>query len=386
MEGLGRNYLIALARLKAVESRATLEETIADLFSNSGEFLSDNERTGMSTMLRSIVTDVEGTLRHLLADEIAKDCTLPREALERLRRDESTYVSLARSAALQAGDLIEAVRNRYLEYRLGLALQQRAERPEDPAAKATERPESIAEALVRAPDADIARKAMDYLLEHSKRFDTSRPPAVRAEELGAALNRRMFFLVSAALREDLIRHLDLDEIMIDETLERLAFEECARRSRSSTENIAETLAAYLAEANLLQPDVLMSSLSDGRVGLFMALFAKATGLRTGLVRRIVFEPGGEGLAIACKAIKAPSDLFARMFALTRMAHPELAAQIRIETRKALAFYDLLKEEEAYQVLRKWRLAPEYAAAVRELQLGAPPAGRSPTIPDRQMQA
>lgn len=386
MEELGRNYLIALARLKAVESRATLEETIADLFSDSGEFLSDKERAGMSAMLRSIVADVEQTLRHLLADEIAKTFKAPKEVLESLRRDESTYMSLARGTALQAGDLIEAVRNRYLEYRLGLALRQRAEGPQAPATKATERRETVAEALVRAPDADIARTAMDYLLEHSKRIDTTRGPTIRAEELGVALNRRMFFLVSAALREDLIRHLNLDEIMLDETLERLAFEECDRRSQSSSENISEILASHIAESNLLKPDVLVSSLSDGQVGLFMALFAKATGLRTGLVRRIVFEPGGEGLAIACKAIGAPRDLFARMFALTRLAHPELAAQIRIETRKALAFYDLLKEEEAYQVLRKWRLTPEYAAAVRELQLGSLPADRPPAIPDRQMQA
>lgn len=386
MEGLGRDYLITLARLKAVESRATLEETIADLFSNSGEFLSDNERAGMSTMLRSIVTEVERTLRHLLADEIAKTCTLPKEALERVRRNESAFISLSRSAALQAGDLIEAVRNRYLEYRLCLALQQRAERLEDPATKTTKRPETITETLVRAPDANIARKAIDYLLAHSKRTDATRAPAVRSDELGVALNRRIFFLVSAALREDIIRHLDLDEIMLDETLERLVFDECGRLLESSTENISETLAAYIAEANLLQPDVLISSLSNGQIDLFMALLARSTGLRIGLVRRIVFEPGGEGLAIACKAIKASHELFARMFALTRLAHPELAAQIRIETRKALAFYDLLKEEEAYQVLRKWRLTPEYAATVRELQVESPPANQSSAISDRQMQA
>jgi len=46
--------------------------------------------------------------------------------------------------------------------------------------------------------------------------------------------------------------------------------------------------------------MMIRALKDGDVFLFEAMFRRLTGLRITLVKRIMFEPGGEGLAIACK--------------------------------------------------------------------------------------
>lgn len=48
--------------------------------------------------------------------------------------------------------------------------------------------------------------------------------------------------------------------------------------------------------------MLTTALREGEVPLFIALFAKVSKLREYLIQRLVFEPGGEGLAIACRAI------------------------------------------------------------------------------------
>jgi hypothetical protein len=55
--------------------------------------------------------------------------------------------------------------------------------------------------------------------------------------------------------------------------------------------------------------------------MFEVMFAQLTGLRQNLVRRIVFEPGGEGLAIACKAIGTLKSDFGSLFLLSRSARP-----------------------------------------------------------------
>ena len=370
MAGLHSTYLIALARLKTVESRAALAETISDLFSDTGDFLTDRERASMSSILRKIVGDIEKSLRTAFCDTLARSPDEPKSSVADLRVGDVAYAVLSRSPALQAEDLIEVVRHRYLEYRLALALRESPHHGDRMVPSGTGEKRSITEALLHNANTDVARRTMDYLLEQAKRVDATHEPVVRQEELGPELIKRIFLWVAAALRQHILQACDLDEMVVDEVMERVAFEQVAVVPDAPEKNQADKLADELAKADLLKPGLLLATLAEGEVALFIALFARSTGLRGGLVRRLLFEPGGEGLAIACKGVRFPVDVFSRLFALSRMARPQLQAQIRIETKKAEAFYDLLQEQEAAQVLRKWRLRPDYAAAVRGVQLAA----------------
>ena len=57
---------------------------------------------------------------------------------------------------------------------------------------------------------------------------------------------------------------------------------------------ASGMEAPLAKANV-------TALNEGEVPLFVGLFSRFAEIREYLVTRILFEPGGEGLAIACRA-------------------------------------------------------------------------------------
>ena len=88
-----------------------------------------------------------------------------------------------------------------------------------------------------------------------------------------------------------------------------------------------------------------------------------------LIRRLIFEPGGEGLAIACKAIGMTKPDFGSLFLLSRSARP---GDKRVEPRevaRAMSFFDRLKPEIAKKVVARWKLDPNYLFAIKQVEGG-----------------
>jgi hypothetical protein len=81
------------------------------------------------------------------------------------------------------------------------------------------------------------------------------------------------------------------------------------------------------------------------------------------VRRLLFERGGEGLAVACKAISIDAASFASIFVLSRRARPYEPPPERGEVTRLLKFFNNIREEPADQLLRKWQRDPELLSAV-----------------------
>ena len=106
----------------------------------------------------------------------------------------------------------------------------------------------------------------------------------------------------------------------------------------------EKLVAELDKKGDKIPSMLIRALRDGEVTLFMTMFRQLTNLREILVNRILFEPGGEGLAIACKAIGISKTDFSTIFSLTRMAISKNNRLDNNETEKIIAFYGRISTE------------------------------------------
>ena len=105
---------------------------------------------------------------------------------------------------------------------------------------------------------------------------------------------------------------------------------------------------------------------QGLISLFLAMFQRITKLPHRLALRIVFEPRGEGLAIACKAVRISPDDFQTMFVLSRKARPLTRKMLKRDVRKVCELYEMMSAESAVRVLRKWQRGSEYLAALREL--------------------
>lgn len=366
--GFDANYLFDLARDRSAESQARLAEIVVDLFDNRGAVLSDRERAEMYAILRVIIRDIEMTLRRRLSERLATREDVPSELVRTLANDaiEVAYPVLTRSGVLRDEDLIEVVRFRSLEHQLAVAIRENIGEAVADALVATKN-ESVIETLLKNESARISQMTLDYLVEESKRVDSFREPLLRRQELGPKLARRMFAWVSLALRQYILDVHKLDPAVVDEMLEAAAVEEL--ETQRAPNKKASELADALKSEGKITPEMLLAALRDGEVALFVAMFARLTDLRESFAMQILFEPEGEGIAIACRAAGLGKVMFASMLVLSRKAKSYPALEVRAELRHALAFFDHVQPGAARDALDAWRKGADYAREVRRLRRG-----------------
>ncbi len=374
MSTVGRinsEYLYGLARDKSVAGRMALAETISDLFLQRGCTLTERERILMFSILRQMIHDAEMSVRRVVSAQLAERDDAPRDLVQRLANDEIevAYPILTKSTVLHDTDLIEVIQQRTLEHQMAIAIRQSVSEAVSGALVQTGN-ENVIGTLLENSNARISDATMEYLVDEAKRVDTFQEPILRRHDLDPRLAKRMFLWVSAALRQYILENSGLSQTDTDDLLEKAALEEIdAVASPDRPKRKAEDLVAELDTQGKVTPDLLVQTLSEGEVGLFMAMFRQFTGLRELLVMRLVFEPGGEGLAIACKAVGIDSEDFSSIFALSRKARPGSDTTLKRNSRKILDFYDRITEDAAKEVVRRWRRDMDYLAAIRELEVG-----------------
>jgi uncharacterized protein (DUF2336 family) len=369
--------LFELARDKTVQGRKVLLATVRDLFLVGGDALSDRERFLMNDILRNLIKDVEETVRRALAEQLAGRKDAPRDVVLSLANDkiEVAYPILLQSQVLQDLELVEIVHHRTLEYQLAIAMRDSVSETVSEALVAAGGPDVI-KTLLENEGAQISQSTLEYLVEESKRVDTYHNPLLLRPEIGRELAQRMYWWVSAALREHILQHFEITVSDLDEVLERTVTTLSGGAVVEGEQRKSLALAERLAEQNAITPGLLVQTLRRGEIALFEALLSKVTGIRLTLVRRLLFERGGEGLAVACKAIKIDAASFASIFVLSRKARPYEPPPERGDVTRLLKFYTDIKEEPADQLLRKWQRDPGLLNAVWHI------GQRSDGVPNR----
>lgn len=359
-EDLGQ--LLQLSRNKRAAGRATLAAAIADLFRAKGRALSDRERFLMTDILRQLVKQIEIEIRRALAKRLAEEPVAPAGLVAALACDDADVALpiLQRSDVLQDIELIETVKHRALEHQLRTATHNQlngAASPK-PGAGGTS---GVIHTLLENRNATVKSATMAYLVEQSKRVDTFQNPLLLRCELSPDLARRMCWWVSAALRQHIVERFDIDTIRLDHAIETSVAAVVPRDKRGPAP--AAALARTLAASGGIAAELLIGTLRQGEVELFRELLSRLTGLRRTLVNRLIFEPGGEGLAIACKAVGLPPSSFVAIFAQTRAASPIDDG----EAARADAFYANLDRKQAQRTLKAWRRHPAYQQAIWQVE-------------------
>ena len=109
------------------------------------------------------------------------------------------------------------------------------------------------------------------------------------------------------------------------------------------------------------------ALREGEVSLFVALFAKVSKLREYLIQRLVFEQGGEGLAIACRAIGMSQTEFLELFGYCHTAKAGTDEELNKHLPALTTFYEQTPRKAAIEVLKMWHRGSDYLSALRELE-------------------
>jgi uncharacterized protein (DUF2336 family) len=366
MSKVETQHLFDLARDKTLSGRQALTATVTDLFFSRGNTLTDRERALMTEILRQLINDVESSVRRALAEKLATQKDAPRDLVLALANDEIAvaHCILKHSDVLRDEELIEVIHHRTLEHQLAIAVRKSVS-------------EQVSDALVETGDVDVIRTllenanarisaaTMSSLVEQSKRVDTYQNPLIGRPDLGEELARRMYWWVSAALRKHILTNFAIDAAEFDDVLEGTVIELAGPKVEARSKSVE--LADNLEEEKAITPQLLVQTLRQGEIALFEAMLARITGIRLTLVRRLLFERGGEGLAVACRALRFEAPLFASIYLLSRKARPSDPPPARGEVKRLLDFYDQISEDSAAQLLRKWRRDQDFLKAVWQIE-------------------
>lgn len=377
--------LLEMARDKTAAGRAALVSTVSDLFNNRNDVLTDHERALMSDILRQLIHDAEMSVRRDLSRKLATLDNIPHELVVTLANDEIevAHPILARSELLYDSDLIEIIRHRTLQHQLSIAMRRTiSESVAD--ALVENGDEDVIKALLENSTAHISKATMEYLVEQSKRVNSYQNPLLTRPDLDPRLARSMYVWVSAALRNYVVQHYDIDPTDLDERLDNTVTEITsapgeAAEDKPGGQGKARELAQKLADAGQITPEFMIRVLRQGEIPLFEAMFSIVSGLRPRLLQRILFEPGGEALAVACKGVDMPKSEFASIYMLTRKARASDHIISPSELTRVLALYDRVRADSAKAMLVRWQRDPEYLNALRVL--AAESADRDPATGD-----
>ena len=354
--------LLQLARNNTADARSELIENITAFPLADHDAMSDRERGLLYDILNSIVHDAEMSVRRTMSACLAELPDAPRDLVRLLANDaiDIAYPILTKSGVLQDEDLLEIIRNRTMEHQLAISVRRAIS--EDVSAGLVETGnENVIGSLLRNQDSSISRQTMEYLVEESKRFDSFQEPILRRRELDPELVTRMFDWVSGALRQTIIDDWDLDPDVIDTLLPRAVSRELQATAYAAADiPKSAQLAKTLVEADQVGPDLMLKTLQDGEIALFIAMFTSFTKLDGEFAKRLLFEPSGDRIAIVCKASGIGKAIFTSIYALTRLTRPS-EKEMEDAMGKSLVIYNKTTRSQAMDTMRRWQQSSRDAA-------------------------
>ena len=384
MSAAGRelHFLLDLALDRSIEGRRALTNSIGDLFSEDGTSLTDRERALMGDILRKLIRDCEMAVRRDLSERLAKADNPPRDLILALANDEFAVAQpiLMQSQVLRDIELIQIIRHRTIQHQLAIAMRRSLSEYVSDALVETGNVDVI-KTLLENPDARISEATMEYLAEESQRVDSYQEPLVKRQDLNPELAKRMYLWVSAALRQHILEHFEVHPGQLDDHLEGIAQAISSNAEQhpatlaapSASTPSAAALANELAKQKRITPDFLIQVLRQGEIALFEALFGKLSGLPVPRLQRVLYDSGGDGLAIACRALEMPKSSFATVFLLSRKRTAGQSIVDPRELSRALQLFDRANLDAAKQVLKMWCREADYLDAVERVAGAAKPA-------------
>ncbi len=338
--------LIAVARRKSSEGRNELGSRIADFLIHGTE-LSPTERELVDDILSQLIRELEINIRHELALALADHDQAPPNVLRMLACDEIEIARpiLLNSSILTDDDLLDVVNRMTETHRQAIAARPNlSEGISDALVEFGERPVIVT--LLTNASASLSEEALAYLVATSKQVKEFQEPLLGRKDLPPKLAYRMFWWVSAALRRHLLENFEVPAALIDGALERMT------PPKSDETKMAR--AAHLVRGQNRQSGLglqdLIGYMQEGRAALFIAAMAEILVISTDTARRLVLDPGGEGLSLICRAAGIPPQIFRRLLeALDE--NLGMSPRSAPEVSRMVASYESITVEQAQRTVK-----------------------------------
>jgi len=363
--------LLDLSRTRAVQARERYAVLADELYGAPRGLLADAERSLLTGMIHGLIDGIAATLRPLLAAKLGRAGAA--SAVDEVASEE-IHRALRQAGFLGEWELIESAYHRMLEFNLESLMRSRAKAK--PAATGAE---DFAARILRGASLELAHAVAAFLVAGSKRWDAYQNPLLLPSDLPEALARRLHWAVGVAFRAALESRFAANDPALDDAIEDTAGETLAHAlADPGPAALGAAVARRLDEAGLAGTGLLVPLFEQGEFALFEAVLSRLTGLAPVLLRRFLFEPGGEALAICARALGIDRAVLAGILEATREARQRPRVADGDGVAAALDLYDRLPVAVASHMLRRWARGRDYQAVLRSFE--TPQGGGAPSGP------
>ncbi len=339
-------------------ARRQLFERLSSLVLDGGGGISAYEHDLMDEILVELVDHIETDLRLRMAERLARRETVPRRLVNWLMRDDIRIARpiLEQCVALSDYDLIDVIEEKSTAHRQAVARRPWIPVTVSDALVKTDEPVVLV-TLLENPGANLSQQATRSLVERSREIELLRAPLLKRKEVTARHAHTMFWWVSSALRNEILKTFKIDEAVLDEVL-REAVDAgvddvlADRKLRAILGRISQRGGKALTEVITALKAVPGSRLTSA--------FARLMGISEATANKILGDKGGEALAVCCKAVNADREQFTRLFLLIDYKRYGQNRPIG-HLSSVSAAYDAMSAQDAQMTLRLWE-AQELALA------------------------
>jgi uncharacterized protein (DUF2336 family) len=344
-------------------ARLELAGMLADIFLNEQDQLSLRESELVNELIDQLLRSVNHapSLRALLVEKFADKIRMPRKIAASLVHGDIAMAGeiLTKCQTLTDNDLVTVITTESADH--AAAIAERASISE-----------AVADALVVTGDlrvmqlvaenlgAKLNEKTVNALTEAARFTAALREPIMMRPEMTASAAARLYWWVSQDLRRYALKRFGFAAGQIDLSLaktieELLGYHELDK----ANDAIMLQVANWMQEREVVSLRILPQVLRLGHFRLFNMLLARLTNLDLSLIDVIIAETGGRGLAVICRALGVDKAGFVSFFLLSRAAREDDHVVHPRELSFALAAYDKLSVNLAYDLLRSWQKNPGF---------------------------
>lgn len=360
-------------------SRAALLKRLADVVCLPASRVNAFERAMTADLLVEMLRDAIPEEREKVARRLANLVEIPGSLVRLLLRDELSVARtlLENSPSLGDADLIDCARHATQEHRRMIAQRRGVgEMVADALVEAGEHP--VVETLLRNDLVRFGHQTVEAIVAMTRDNPRLIPLLLRRAELRPSHAYVMFWWTDSEARKLILQRFAVSrEILQDAVgdLFAIASEEgwqdpMSRKALQFIERRQRNRAA-IAKSPFDSLDDAVAAAQNGMTRDIAEEISYLSGLKPMTGAKIFTDPGGEPLAILCKATGLPRAAIRALWRGLRRPDVDSTGAVAPALERVLAVFDMIAVDRAQTVLRYWNwslssaLTPALLKAIRE---------------------
>jgi uncharacterized protein (DUF2336 family) len=360
-------------------ARVALLKRLADVVCLPGSRVNTFERSMTADLLVDALRDAPSEDRVRVARRLASLGEIPASLVRLLLRDrlEVAQPLLEECASLSDSDLLDCARNGSMEHRkliaarrgLGEVVAEAVVEPMEPPA---------VEALLRNELARLSNMAVETIVAATRESPRFVPLLLRRVELRPHHAYVMFWWSDAEARKAILQRFAVSREVLQEAVSdvfSMAAEEgwsdaISRKALQFIERRQRNRQA-LARSRFASLEDAIVAASEGLTRDVAEEISYLSGLKPMTGAKIFTDPGGEPLAILCKATGLPREAVRLLWQGLRRPEIDASGALTPALERVMIAYDTIAVDRAQTVLRYWNwalssaLTPALLRAIRD---------------------